>query len=114
MAYLNSEFKLVKHFIDMFGRNAPIKIDTGIAKHNFMLEDKLKKNGEQDIWEELLVEDIYFIGIEGKRVTKKDIQEFLIDVESRGKMKIFDNGRSYYFEGMTKKDDGSYEFEWGS
>ena len=114
MAYISSELELVRCVVDIVGRNGPVYVDTGIAKHNYMLGDKMEKQGKEAEWLGILAADIKPIGEEGRKITKKDIQNFLDVAEARGKMKIFDNGRSYFFEGMNKKSDDSYEFLWGS
>lgn len=116
MAYLDSEIELVKSFLQICGQEGPIVIDTQIAAHNYMLEDKLKDTGKENQWKKHIKEDKFTIGKEGENITPNDIYLFLDYAKKRGKRKVFDNGRSYFFEGImpSKQKDVHYELCWGS
>lgn len=87
-----------KFVLTILGKAGPINIDVGINGHNDDLEE---------------FSDDFVIGKE----TAIDIQDclsFLNKLEKYALNPAFDNGRSYFFEGIRELEDGSYRISWGS
>lgn len=111
--------------IDIMGKKGPIKVNTYIANHNFFLEEDL----DEKEYDKLCDEDVLIIGREGKAIGKTDVRKFLKELNDRKNMPIFNNDRSYYFEGVekvekttkdeinfiaTSQDSCDYFITWGS
>lgn len=107
MVYFDDE--LASTLIDILDEIGPFQINTNIASHNIFLE---KEDPER--YMELLEKDNMTIGESGKKVTKSDLKNFLFKAKKYGEKDAFNNGRSYFFEGITKVGEKSYEFDWGS
>lgn len=95
---------LSKTLISMLDREGPFVIDTKIAAHNIDLDDG-------NDW---LDKDKITIGQDGQKVTKTDLCDFLTAVQKYGETPVFNNGRSYWFEGVKQYDRKSFRFIWGS
>ena len=102
--------ELSTFIIDIFGKKGPKMIDTQIAEHNFFLEEDL---GEEK-YQKLVEEDKMGIGREGKNINKTDLRKFLKAFEERQSLEVFNNDRTYSFEGIEIVDDNNYEITWGS
>jgi hypothetical protein len=100
--FFESKGEMVLH---MIGRTGPLTIDTEIAQHNILLSAKES--------EKYAIKDIFIVGTAGKKVERGDITKVLEQIKAYRNNKVFDNGRSYAFEGIEYKN-GSYNYCWGS
>ena len=57
--------------------------------------------------------DVFIIGKNGASITSKDIVKFVTDLKKYAANKLWDNGKSYCFEGIYKTKKGFAIF-WGS
>lgn len=100
----NGMLEIAMFAIDLIGKIGIVTVDTGIAEHNIFLEDS--------VMEELRPKDIMTIGWhEHERITKRDVKRFLKLVAKRMRAEVFNNGRSYFFEGIYPTNTGSYIVE---
>jgi len=114
---MEAAIEFAEVIVDIMGKKGPVKIDTLIAAHNLFLEEDLS----QEEYDKLRDEDVLTIGREGKAIGKADVRKFLDELHERKSMPIFDNDRTYVFEG-AKKDTkvenketwGEYYITWGS
>jgi hypothetical protein len=105
MSYLGKEIGIetATWILKMIGKKGGVKINTNIYNHNDDLShnDKLKRG------------EIITLGKKDEPVTVEDCLAFLKKVGKYASHEDFDNGRSYFFEGI-EKDGKGYEFVWGS
>jgi hypothetical protein len=57
--------------------------------------------------------DVFIIGKNGASITSKDIVKFVTDLKKYAANKLWDNGKSYCFEGIYKTKKG-FAISWGS
>jgi len=108
---MEASIELSLFAIDILNRKGPVTVYTGIAQHNLFLEEELSP----EKYEELCESDIIKIGKSGKNINKSDLRAFFEDLKSRKDQEIFNNDRTYIFEGVTKNEKtSSYWIDWGS
>lgn len=111
---------MAEHYIDVItdamrlafkikGKEGPIKINIALADHNIYLDDTV---GSKEFIQKLFKDDIIIVGEEGEIIKESDLEKFIIDMKKN--LKYFDNGRSYFFEGISKINHKEYRFRWGS
>lgn len=109
-AIVYDEYGLSDFVVDVFGRKGQITLDTCIARHNILLEEDM----EDKKFDKLVEDDTILIGRSSKPIGKKDMHLFFDKLEKRFKDDIFQNDRSYFYEGIRKVDDDLYAIDWGS
>lgn len=116
---MEAALELGEMITDIIGKKGLVEFDSYIAKHNFLLEEDL----DEKEYDKLCDEDVLIIGREGKAIGKTDVRKFLKELNDRKNMPIFNNDRSYYFEGVEKvekttkdasQDSCDYFITWGS
>jgi hypothetical protein len=107
---LESEFELCEMCLDLIGMQGPVIVDTGIAAHDYSLEEDFSEKE----YAQLLEADKITIGEAGREITKDDIKLFIKNVMRHSSNEAFeDSGRSYFFEGVGETRRG-WKFCWGS
>jgi poly-D-alanine transfer protein DltD len=96
--------------VDLIGKEGSVKFNTCMVEHNFDLEDNLSKAAYRALEKEQTIR----IGTKGDLITKKQVQEFLEKVSEYVGRDEFQNGRSYFFEGIETRGLRSYAISWGS
>jgi hypothetical protein len=112
MVFVNDLSDSVRWILEILGKPGPIKFDSQIASHNDDL--KKPKSMSEANFQALKDGEVMYIGEPGRRVTKEDCLKFLQELEAYAKQRLFDNGRSYIYEGVSAQKDGSYQTYWGS
>jgi hypothetical protein len=85
---------------NVLGKKGPIHLDCGINKHQFEPFDELC--------------DDFVIGKKSTIITINECKIFLRKLNTYAMNEKFDNGRSYFFEGIEKTGIKKYAFRWGS
>ena len=91
---------------NLIGQQGGFTFDTGIAAHNPFLDDEspnslnflevMKFNSQKYSADKVVV------GKKGRKITRKDIQVATDHISDYSNQEKFDNGRSYFFEGIDK------------
>ena len=103
MVLLGFDTTLASALLCILGCEGPFVFDTKIAAHNGYLDDEEK-------W---LEKDKFTISQAGQEVTGQDLFNFLTAVKTYGANPVFDNGRTYWFEGVRRVDLKQFSFIWG-
>jgi hypothetical protein len=94
--------------VDLIGKEGGVKFNTCMVEHNDDLD--LPKKAYRALEKEQVIK----IGEKGVPITKEHIREFLGKVQEYCCRDVFNNGRSYFFEGIEKTGAKSYSIMWGS
>ena len=86
--------------LEMIGKEGPWIVDIGMAEHNDV-DRTLAKKGK------------IVVGEKGKTITVDDVKKCVNTMKKEMRRKEYDNGRSYYFEGVSTHNKRS-TFSWGS
>lgn len=107
--------EMTRWVLGMIGKQGPIEVLSGIFYHNSINSEDVMCKNEYDKLEE--GENI-MLGEKDKIVTIEDCFNFLHKLEKYANNPVFDNGRSYIFEGIVEneqdKEIESYVILWGS
>lgn len=96
--------------VDLIGKEGGIKFNTCMVEHNYDLENELSTA----TYRALEQEQTFRIGKKGEPITKKQVREFLGKLQKYIERDVFQNGRTYFFEGIEKRGSTSYAIMWGS
>jgi len=107
---MESSIELALFAVEIIGGEGPILVDTCIAQHNFFLEEDL---GE-DEYDKLCKEDVIEVGCKGRKITRLDLKILFAALQHRRNQEIFQNNRTYIFEGVTEQDKNLYTIDWGT
>lgn len=95
--------------ISLIGKKGCIKFNTCMVEHNDDLELSKKE------YRALKKEETITIGQKDKTITKKQVEEFLQKLQEYvRRSEFYDNGRTYFFEGIEQLNDKEYRISWGS
>ncbi|AYV86097.1 MAG: hypothetical protein Solivirus6_6 [Solivirus sp.] len=92
-------FETADFILHLVGTPGPVYIDVGINRHNQNLPT---------------LHDTFVIGRPGHLISVDDARDFMLRVSHYAHNPIFNNGRSYYFQGIAMMGPDSYRFAWGS
>lgn len=95
--------ELTKAMIPLMGKPGGIKFNAG------MIEHQIDSDFEGDE-----AQDILIIGEPGVPIEKEHMMEFLDKLDKYVTHDKFDNGRTYFYEGISELEDGSFAICWGS
>lgn len=96
--------------IDILDQDGGIKFNTAMVDHNYDLANDISKSE----FKQLKNHQTIIIGVKGQPITKNDIKTFLTTLYNYMQQEVFQNGRSYCFEGIHKVKHNKYEIHWGS
>lgn len=85
------------------GKSGGIVFDCFIKGHNHFLEEKYSKKFLDTL------NDKFILGTKGKKITKADVSVFVKALEKYATLKLWNNGRTYFYEGID-----STGIFWGS
>ena len=102
--------QLASFMVSLVDESGPITIDTKVVYHNWHLKNELGIEKAKKLEEE----GIFTIGKPNSKITKIEIITTLQLMKEYLKKADFDNSRSYWFEGIYKKNMNNYYFRWGS
>ena len=93
----------------LIGRNGGIRFCDRLTDHNIYLSEEISSEEYQELEQQQLI----VIGVSYLPITPLDIGEFLGKLRDRLELKVFDNGRTYIFEGIHEINPTTYEIMWG-
>ena len=107
-----NEKGLANFVIDIIGRDGGIKFNTEMVSHNGHLYNEIPKTDMK----ELKNGETIYIGIKGQPITKEHIKTFLMTLDQYLQLKVFQNGRSYCFQGIYSRSSKNrkYYISWGT
>lgn len=109
MAYetLNS-LDILTMTLNMIGKDGPIVVDIMMATHNDDLE-----HTDYKLWKKLIENGCVIVGEKDRKINVDDVQKMTKTLKKEMSRKEYQNGRTYFFEGIKKSSKG-WEFVWGS
>jgi hypothetical protein len=101
--------ELTTFVVGLIGKMGPYKVDTEAAQHNIFLGEQVS----EDDAVALTKKDVITIGTKEQAITPSDVMMFIAKLKKHLSREEFNNGRSYFFEGM-EIDGKRATLCWGS
>jgi len=102
------DISLAKYMLKLIGQTGGIAFNTNMISH-----DGMRENISGTKKRRLKEKEIMIIGTPDVPINVNDILDFLNKLKKHVEDKAFDSGRTYWFEGIYKGEDG-YSIMWGS
>lgn len=95
---------------NLIGKNGGVRFYTQMVDHNIRLAGTIPDREYRRLDRQQRI----IIGTNGIPITTNDIQEFLTTLRDQVALDVFDNGRTYNFEGIEEITPRKYMILWGS
>jgi len=106
---IDFHIQLATIMLNLVGKTGPITIDTCAVDHNYALQNEISDEKIKELTEQ----GIFTVGKNNSVVTKDDLVEVLEQIGEYLSDEVFENGRSYWFEGFYPSNNALC-FRWGS